>query len=200
MSAHKRFPRASRLRRGYHVKQVDAFLDRVETSLNGMFPPMAAADIRRAGFELVHHGYAIGAVDEHLDRLEERVLVVQSAAGGRRARNDGDSDAAFLRDELDTPYMRRFPRAGLLRRGYEVDAVDDLVDRVLAALSEADDLTAEDIRATSFAAKRGGYSEETVDETLDRVVEVLLVRHRSGGTGIGLRPSAQDTESAGPTR
>jgi len=53
--AHKRFPRAARWRRGYHRKQVDAFLATVEVSLQGNFPPIAASEIRRVGFELVQH-------------------------------------------------------------------------------------------------------------------------------------------------
>ena len=51
--------RVSRLRQGYHRRQVDAFLNHVEVSLGGVFPPPTAAEVRQAGFELVHGGYVV---------------------------------------------------------------------------------------------------------------------------------------------
>ena len=181
MSHHRRFPRTSRLRRGYHVRQVDDFLVRVETGLSGAFTPMSASEIRRAGFELVRHGYEVPAVDAYLDQLEERVLSLQSVVGGRRGRVDVGGDAEFLRGQLDQPYMRRFPRAGLLRRGYEIDEVDEFIDRVILVLNGAGELSVEAVRDTTFHPKRGGYDEIAVDETLDRVVEILMVQRRSAG-------------------
>jgi DivIVA domain-containing protein len=187
---HKRFLRTARWRRGYHCRQVDAFLANVDLSLRGTLPPMAASDIRRAGFELVRHGYAVAAVDAHLDELEERVLVVESASSGRRGRTDPESDVQFLRNQLDAPHMRRFPRSRMLRRGYDLDQVDDFVDRVLASFDARTNkaapsdngvpaLSVEDVRSAGFKPRRGGYAESVVDETLDRVVEVLLVRRRA---------------------
>jgi DivIVA domain-containing protein len=204
---HKRFPRTSRWRRGYHRKQVDAFLSTVEVSLQGNFPPIAASEIRRAGFELVHHGYRVEAVDAHLDDLEERVLVTESAAGGRRGLTDPDSDVQFLRDQLDEPHMHRFPRSRMLRRGYDLDEVDEFVDHVLARMDALKDsreigdgeLTVEVVRRVGFKPRRGGYAEEAVDETLDRVVEMLLVQRRAAdGAWTGLSPGS-DVEAAGPT-
>lgn len=197
---HPYFPRVRRVRRGYHCKQVEAFLGEVAMSINGQAPPMAASDIRRAGFELVRHGYAIGAVDAHLDSLEERVLALQSATGGRRGRIEPGQDERVLRDELDAPYMRRFPRAGALRRGYEIDAVDEFVDRVTAALAGTGEVTVQDARAVSFSSKRGGYDENAVDDTLDRVVEVLLVKRRAEGSARAAPEGTArpDIEPAGP--
>jgi DivIVA domain-containing protein len=174
---HKRFPRVSRLRRGYHCRQVDAFLNHVEVSLGGVFPAPTAAEVRQAGFELVHHGYDVTAVDEHLDALEERVLRAQAATAGRRGRVDTASEAAYLRDELTGPYMKRFPRAGVLRRGYDRDDVDDFVDRLLAALDgqvSSVSVSVDDVRRAPFRPKRGGYREDAVDDAMDRVVEHLL--------------------------
>jgi DivIVA domain-containing protein len=152
--------------------------------MQGALPPMAAADIRRAGFELVRHGYAVALVDAHLDELEERVLVVEAETSGRRGRTNPDSDVQFLRDQLRGRYMRRFPRSRMWRRGYDLDEVDAFVDRVLARLDaqndgEASQLTAEAVRTTGFKSRRGGYSEEAVDEMFDRVVELLLVQRRA---------------------
>lgn len=179
--SHTMFPRVRRLRRGYHCAQVETFLARVEQALSGAQPQVTAADVRRVGFELVRHGYALAAVDAHLDELEERLLAMQSpSGGGRRARNDPSSDLLFLRDELVAPYMRRFPRARTWRRGYLLDDVDDFLDRVTETLSGAGEhpVTVDDVRRVAFRPKRGGYEERAVDETLDRVVEALLVLRR----------------------
>ncbi|MDQ1618264.1 MAG: hypothetical protein QOJ27_3181 [Sphingomonadales bacterium] len=192
------FPRVRRWRRGYHCRQVEAFLSSVEVSLGGHLPPMAASDIRRAGFELVRHGYAVADVDHHLDALEERVLTLQTAASGRRGRPDPASDEQFLRDELSGPHMRRFPRAGMLRRGYDVDDVDDFIDRVTSVLAGTDEMTVDEARAAGFCPKRGGYDEESVDETLDRVVEWLLVKRRAA-TDVAHRAARTDVETAGPS-
>jgi len=206
---HKRFPRARRWRRGYHRRQVDAFLANVESSMQGTLPPMAAGDIRRAGFELVRHGYLVAAVDTHLDELEERVLVVEGATSGRRGRPDPEIDVQFLRDQLDKPHMRRFPRSGMLRRGYDLDQVDELVDLVLARFGAAKDqdrvddngsaaLTVEDVRAAGFRPRRGGYAESAVDETLDRVVELLLVQRRATDSSLTATWREPDVEASGP--
>jgi DivIVA domain-containing protein len=193
---HARFPRVRRLRRGYHCKQVDAFLAGVEASLIGQLPPIAPSDIRRAGFELVRHGYDIGAVDSHLDSLEERVLALSGGVSGRRRRAVSASDEQLLRDQLDAPYMRRFSRASILRRGYNVDDVDEFLDRVTAALSGDAEVTVEQSREVSFRPKRGGYDENAVDETLDHIVEVLLIKRRAAQKGASAPRT--DVETADP--
>jgi DivIVA domain-containing protein len=172
--SHKRFRRVSRLRRGYHRRQVDAFLNHVEVSLGGVFPPPTAAEVRQAGFELVHGGYVVAEVDAFLDALEERVLLAQGLAAGRRGKVDQGSEAEFLKGELAGPYMRRFSRAGALRRGYHPDDVDEFVDRVVATLDGQDGVTVEQVRTAPFRPRRGGYREDAVDEAMDRVVEHLL--------------------------
>jgi DivIVA domain-containing protein len=179
--SHHRFGRVGRLHRGYHRRQVDAFLNHVEVSLGGVFPPPTAAEIRQAGFELVHGGYVVAEVDAFLDTLEERVLVVQSAQAGRRGRVDPDSEAEFLKGELAAPYMKRFPRTRTLRRGYHPDDVDDFVDRVVATLDGQDTVSVEDVRHAPFRPRRGGYREDAVDDAMDRVVEhLMLVRRHQG--------------------
>jgi DivIVA domain-containing protein len=200
---HRQFPRTSLWRRGYHRRQVDEFLAKVELSLQGTLPPMAAADIRRTGFELVRHGYLVAVVDAHLDELEERVLVVEGETSGRRGRTDPESDVQFLRDQLRQSYMRRFPRSRMWRRGYDLDEVDVFVDRVLARFEaqndkEAIQLTVEDVRTTGFKPRRGGYAEESVDEMLDRVVELLLVQRRAKDSSLSEHSQGPDVEAAGP--
>ena len=180
--SHRRFRRVSWYRRGYHCRQVDHFLDQVDLSLGGAFLPPSAAEVRQAGFELVHRGYAVGEVDEHLDSLEEQVLLAPAlAATGRRGRGpDPAGEAEFLKDELSAPYMKRFPRVSALRRGYHQDDVDEFVDRVVATVGGAGAVTVEEVRSAPFRPRRGGYREDAVDEAMDRVVEhLLLVRRQS---------------------
>jgi DivIVA domain-containing protein len=178
--SHHRFPRVSRLHKGYHCRQVDAFLDHVEVSLGGVFPPPTASEVRQAGFELVRGGYTVAEVDEYLDALEERVLVAQGRLAGRRGRSDPAGEAAFLKTELTGPYMKRFARASFLRRGYHVDDVDEFVDRVVGALGGNDAVSVEDVRQVPFRPRRGGYREDAVDDAMDRVVEYLLLVRREG--------------------
>ena len=185
---HDRYPRVHRWRKGYHRGQVDAFVSNVEVSLSGMIPMPTATDIRRAGFELRRGGYDTTAVDAALDDLESRVLAVQRLSAGRRARPDPGADAAVLREELAGPYMQRFPRSGFLRRGYDLDDVDDFVDRVLVALDGGDaadpQLAVDHVRAVVFRPRRGGYREDAVDDALDHVVEHLMLHQpREGAVG-----------------
>jgi DivIVA domain-containing protein len=200
MRHHDRFHRVGRLHKGYHRRQVDAFVNHVEVSLGGVFQPPTATEVRQAGFELVRGGYDVAQVDEYLDVLEDRVILAQSANAGRRGRPDLGSEAAYLRDELSAPYMRRFPRSRFFRRGYAVDDVDDFVDAVVATLQGSaveGEVTVEDVRRAPFTARRGGYREEAVDDAMDRVVEHLLQIRREarppavvppehlGGTAVG---------------
>lgn len=196
--SHDRFPRAGWLHKGYHRRQVDHFINHVEVSLSGVFPVPTAAEVRQAGFEMVHNGYDTVAVDEALDALEERVLTAQRALAGRRGKVDPAGEAEFLKGELLAPYMQRFPRAGALRRGYDVDDVDDFVDRVVASLDGQRVLTVEEVREAPFRPRRGGYREDAVDEMLDRVVELLLVVRRETGDGQIRLPRREPRERARP--
>jgi DivIVA domain-containing protein len=191
--SHRRFTRVGRLHKGYHCRQVDAFLDHVEVSLGGVFPPPTASEVRQAGFELVRGGYAVPEVDEYLDALEERVLAAQGRLAGRRGRSDPAGEAEFLKTELTGPYMKRFPRASALRRGYDVDDVDEFVDRVVGALDGTAALSVEDVRQVPFRPRRGGYREDAVDDAMDRVVEYLLLVRREGAadTEREARPAAE---------
>ena len=179
--SHRRFGRVRWYRRGYHCRQVDHFLDHIDVSLGGAFPPPTAAEIRKVGFELVRHGYVVAEVDEHLDALEERVLLSPALAIGRRGRGtDPASETQFLKDELTAPYMKRFPRVSGLRRGYHQDDVDEFVDQIVATIDGTGAVTVEDVRSAPFRPRRGGYREDAVDEAMDRIVEhLLLVRRQS---------------------
>ncbi len=178
----ERFPRVRRLAKGYDRKQVEAFLARADLALQGALPTVTASEIRRAGFELVHRGYDVRAVDEVLDEMELQAVLL-AATTSRRGRLDPAAEAEFLRKELSAPYMHRFPRVRFPRRGYDIDGVDEFIDRVSTALdfaveSRAVDpsgLGVTDVRTVAFRPKRGGYAEDVVDDSLDRVVEALLL-------------------------
>lgn len=193
-----RFPRVGRLHRGYHRRQVDTFIHRVEVSLQGVLPPVSAAEIRRVGFELVHGGYDVAAVDAALDQLEDRSMSSAAAHAGRRGLSDPESEAAALREEISAPYMRRFPRAAALRRGYDIDAVDDFLDGVADTLAGHLELDVEQVRSAAFPPHRGGYDEDAVDELLDRLVELMLVLRRTPDPATSPPPSAHTDPGLAP--
>jgi DivIVA domain-containing protein len=178
----ERFPRVRGLAKGYDRKQVNDFLIHADLALQGAVPTVTATEIRQAGFELVRRGYEVGAVDEVLDEMELQAVLL-AAATSRRGRVDPVAEAAFLRKELSAPYMHRFPRVRFPRRGYDLDDVDEFLDRVCTALDAAVEsvalntggLTVAEVRTVAFRPKRGGYAEDAVDETLDRVVEMMLL-------------------------
>ena len=60
-----------RMRPGYDVRDVDAFLDRVVAGLRGVSPPVSAADVRECVFRTVRFGpgYAEREVDSFLEQL-----------------------------------------------------------------------------------------------------------------------------------
>lgn len=195
-----RFPRVSGFAKGYDRKQVEAFLARADLALQGAIPTVTAAEIRRAGFELVHRGYQVEAVDEVLDEMELQAVLL-AAATSRRGRLDPVAEAEFLRAEIAAPYMHRFPRVRFPRRGYAIDDVDEFLDLVGKALDTAiasvvadvGGLTVADVRTVAFRPKRGGYSEDAVDETLDRVVELMLLIEA------GARPTTSPNNSPNPS-
>nr|WP_269205071.1 DivIVA domain-containing protein [Motilibacter aurantiacus] len=149
----------------------------------GAGEPVAAADVRRAGFDLVRHGYDIGAVDRLLDRLERRCVEQAMADEPLWALEDDlRASAGRLRDQLSGAPGARFARLGRMHRGYDPADVDALVERVLRTLDpfsatpEGAPVEADDVRFTVFGRVRGGYVEPAVDDVLDRVIDLLL-RH-----------------------
>lgn len=81
----QRFRRKS-LRRGYKVDEVDAFLDRVEATLEGqpVGAPVSAQEVHDVVFRVRFNGYDEWQVDLHLDRVERQLADVEEQ-GGRPA-------------------------------------------------------------------------------------------------------------------
>jgi DivIVA domain-containing protein len=132
----ERFPRVGRLSRGYARRQVDGYISRVEAGLESgrMTSRTTPSAIRRAAFDLVLHGYSPAAVDAALDDLEQRALALEATTGEPVQEFELASEAGVLRDRATGPYGARFRRAGALRRGYDVDDVDDLLDTLVSPL------------------------------------------------------------------
>lgn len=176
------FPVAGRMSTGYHREQVEEFFARARRAYEGGAEGdgLHASDVREVAFDLVRSGYATGAVDAALDRLEAALVQRRRdafiAAHGQQAWMDRIAElATTLYPRLVRPAGQRFapPERG---SGYDRDAVDDLMDRVIAYFDADGDLTAAEVRSVTFptARRAQAYAEGVVDAYLDRVVEVLL--------------------------
>ena len=105
----QRFRRRA-LRRGYKVDEVDAFLDRVEATLQGeaVGAPVTAQEVHDVVFRVRFGGYDEWQVDLHLDRVERQLGDLEERTGGfARA---GAGRGASLRDE--PVEIRRSPIPG----------------------------------------------------------------------------------------
>lgn len=173
------FERATRVRRGYHRRQVEEFLDRARDVWDAGGPPgaMTSWHVRTVGFDMRRGGYLVDPVDTALDRIEDAFVAREERSGPDGWREA--EDAVLARLERDDGH--RFPHASLTRPGYRAEQVDDLCRRVREHLLLGRPLTVEAVRTSVFVARRGsrGYRETPVDAFLDRVVDVM--RRRGSG-------------------
>ncbi|MEU4401526.1 DivIVA domain-containing protein [Micromonospora orduensis] len=81
----QRFRRKA-LRRGYKVDEVDAFLDRVEATLDGrqVGAPVASQEVHDVVFRVRFNGYDEWQVDLHLDRVERQLAELEERTGAGR--------------------------------------------------------------------------------------------------------------------
>ncbi|MBK5248648.1 MAG: DivIVA domain-containing protein [Actinomycetales bacterium] len=175
------FPTVGRWASGYDRDEVDKFFDRARTAYEGgSEESMTAEDVRSAAFDLVRHGYAPAAVDSALDRLEgafvQRERSEYIAANGQEAWMEQVAErATTLYPRLVRPAGERFapPEHG---RGYDRDAVDDVLDRLVDYFDSGATLSAGELRQATFpvAPRARSYGEGPVDAFLDRAVDVLL--------------------------
>lgn len=177
------FPRAGFLTSGYHRVQVDAFFADARAAYERPMlddQTMSSLDVRRAAFDMKKGGYQCAAVDAALDRLE---LAFAARARDQFVRAHGQQawmtrlaeSAQVLYPRLRRPAGDRF-RAPSSGRGYDVRAVDALLDRLIDFFDKGSPLTPEEMRAATFARKRGrrAYDERTVDAFIARAVDVLM--------------------------
>jgi len=73
-----------------------------------------------------------------------------------------------------------FPLATGSQIGYQPEQVDAFLDRARAAYEGSGEasMTAEEVRRTAFAVKRGGYAARYVDAAMDRLEDVFFERER----------------------
>jgi DivIVA domain-containing protein len=112
----QRFRRRA-LRRGYKVDEVDAFLDRVEATLNGETnAPVTASEVHDVVFRVRFGGYDEWQVDLHLDRVERQLGELEERGGfvpnrgpdrmGPQLREDRALPMPPMRDDRMMPPMR----------------------------------------------------------------------------------------------
>lgn len=141
--------------------------------------PFTSESVRHVSFALVRKGYAIGAVDAALGRIEdafaarEREATV-AAVGTAEWVESARVTAQEVLERLTRPEGKRFRRAGFLRFGYRIDEVDIVADKLVGFFERGDAITVEQVRAAAFRMQRRGYNEAQVDAVLDAVVEVML--------------------------
>jgi DivIVA domain-containing protein len=102
----QRFRRRA-LRRGYKVDEVDAFLDRVEATLNGETgAPITAQEVHDVVFRVRFGGYDEWQVDLHLDRVERQLGELEERGGFVPARGPERIGPGPMRDDRVLPPVR----------------------------------------------------------------------------------------------
>ncbi|MCL3860225.1 DivIVA domain-containing protein [Actinotalea sp. K2] len=176
------FRTAGRFRTGYDPEAVDEFFAHAREVYEGTASdPLTGRDVRQAAFDLVRGGYATGAVDAALDRLERAFIARQRseyvASEGQQAWMEHLAEQArTLYGRLTRPDGERFapPRRG--EQGYSAAEVDALCHRMIGYFDHGQPLTSEEVRHAVFTRAKGhrAYGETAVDAFCERVVDVLL--------------------------
>jgi DivIVA domain-containing protein len=82
-----------------------------------------------------------------------------------------------------------FPHAGKSRRGYNVEQVEEFLEDARRAYALDSSVTpllsAKQIRTTSFAMQKGGYSTVHVDAALERLEDAFATRERERAVAQG---------------
>jgi DivIVA domain-containing protein len=168
-------------RPGYDVAEVDGLLNRAAHALAGLASGRPAVlgltgpQVRGMRFRESKPGYDRGEVDAYLDT----VAIALETAARRSAPLEGARPIPLLSPEAVR--AQRFQETKF-REGYDMGEVDALLDRAVAALTEAtagrpyqhllnaDDVVAARFRATKF---RPGYDQDEVDDFLDKLAAAL---------------------------
>lgn len=74
--------------------------------------------------------------------------------------------------------MSTFPRSPKNTLGYDVEEVDDFLQKARRSYDGDGALTAADIRRTAFAMAKGGYSTSHADAALERLEDAFAARER----------------------
>ncbi|MEW1588152.1 DivIVA domain-containing protein [Micromonospora vinacea] len=100
----QRFRRKA-LRRGYKVDEVDAFLDRVEATLDGrqVGAPVASQEVHDVVFRVRFNGYDEWQVDLHLDRVERQLAELEERNSAGRGGDPRMGDRMGPPDRIGPP-------------------------------------------------------------------------------------------------
>ena len=186
-------------REGYEKSSVDAYLEEIvatlrawETEADGAAPDyvLHSGDVTGAAFPTTpathDEGYEETRVDEFLDDVVSTLVHYEAraaaVAGGPGAGADAGAGAALTADGA----ARRTFRVVKLRGGYDRQAVDAFMTRIVATLRAHEAgtwrrggpeglLTSADVINIKFQATalRSGYEQDEVDEFLDDVAQAL---------------------------
>ena len=187
-------------REGYEKSSVDAYLEEIvatlrawETEEDGTAPDyvLHSGDVTGAAFPTTpathDEGYEEGRVDEFLDDVVSTLVHYEAraaaVAGGPGAGGAGaGAGEAMTADET----ARRTFRIVKLRGGYDCQAVDAFMTRIVATLRAHEAgtwrrggpdglLTSADVLNIKFQATafRSGYEQDEIDEFLDDVAQAL---------------------------
>ncbi len=184
-------------REGYEKSSVDAYLEEIvatlrawETEADGAAPDyvLHSGDVTGAAFPTIpaahDEGYEEERVDDFLDDVVSTLVHYEAgaaaAAGGSGA--GADAGAALTADGA----ARRTFRVVKLRGGYDRQAVDAFMTRIVATLRAHEAgtwrrggpdglLTSADVLNIKFQATafRSGYEQDEIDEFLDDVAQAL---------------------------
>ena len=186
-------------REGYEKSSVDAYLEEIvatlrawETEEDGTAPDyvLHSGDVTGAAFPTIpaahDEGYEEERVDDFLDDVVSTLVHYEAgaaaAAGGSGAGADAGAGAALTADGA----ARRTFRVVKLRGGYDRQAVDAFMTRIVATLRAHEAgtwrrggpdglLTSADVLNIKFQATafRSGYEQDEIDEFLDDVAQAL---------------------------
>jgi DivIVA domain-containing protein len=177
------FPRTKPSRPGYHVDQVEDFLEeaRLAYSADALMPTVITSrGIRSMSFPLQKGGYSPVHVDAALERLEdafaarEKDRAFASPGGDETWFSEVRATARVIVDRLERPAGSRFKRTSVLTTGYAIGAVDEFAVRLVDYFRNGTELSVEAVRTVAFPSVRRGYDEAQVDYLLDTVVELML--------------------------
>lgn len=186
-------------RESYEKSSVDAYLEEIvatlrawETEEDGAAPDyvLHSGDVTGAAFPTIPAAHDEGYEEERVDDLLDDVVSTlvhyearaAAAAGGSGTGADAGAGAALTADEA----ARRTFRVVKLRGGYDRQAVDAFMTRIVATLRAHEAgtwrrggpdglLTSADVLNIKFQATafRSGYEQDEIDEFLDDVAQAL---------------------------
>ena len=186
-------------REGYEKSSVDAYLEEIvatlrawETEEDGAAPDyvLHSGDVTGAAFPTIPAAhdevYEEERVDDFLDDVVSTLVHYEARAaaiaGGSGTGADAGAGAALTADET----ARRTFRVVKLRGGYDCQAVDAFMTRIVATLRAHEAgtwrrggpdglLTSADVLNIKFQATafRSGYEQDEIDEFLDDVAQAL---------------------------